>query len=100
MSEQKCTGLCQSCVKVHDFGPHEYCKAKCRRCRGLGDACTPAQSLYNEYLPVAYKYFNGPGYTATGSYVEGFGESCSLIWILVALVGAYILFVRKSSKLL
>lgn len=95
MSQQKCTHLCASCVKVDDNGPHEYCQRKCRRCRGLGDVCSPAQSLNKEYLPIVYKYFNGPGYTATGSYVEGFGEGCNVIWIVLLLIAIYLIFIRK-----
>jgi hypothetical protein len=42
---------------------------KCRRCRQLGDVCSPAQSLEHEYLPIGYRYFNGQGYLTDGSFL-------------------------------
>ena len=68
---EKCTGLCESCVSIPNQGPHRYCMEKCRRCRNLGDVCSPAQSLEHEYLPMDYKYFYGPGYLSTGQFSLG-----------------------------
>lgn len=68
--DSHCVDLAKCCVGIHNFGLHNKCLSKVRECRKLGNALDPIGPL--KPLPMEYIYTETPGYSTTGSLVEGF----------------------------
>ena len=68
-----CVDLAKCCVGIHNIGKHNKCLSKVRECRKLGNAWDPIGPL--KPMPFEYIYTDTPGYSTTGSLVEGFDGS-------------------------
>ena len=65
-----CSKLANCCVGLHGSGAQNKCLSRLRECRKLGNAWDPIGPM--KPLPMDFIYNELPGYTTTGSLVEGF----------------------------